>query len=84
MPTKIARPPYERRDEHCSSPVGFARDVLGVDLWSKQEEVLEALTEHTRVVVKSGNGLGKGFSAAAAILWFLCCHDPSIVLMMAE
>lgn len=62
---------YEPQPEHCSSPVRFA------------EEVLEALSDHRRVAVKSGNGLGKGFSAAVAILWFLCCNDPSVVLSTA-
>ena len=71
------------RKEDCASPVEFAREVLGVALWSKQEEVLEALRVHRRVAVKSGNGLGKGFSAAVAILWFLCCHDPAVVLSTA-
>ena len=75
--------PFERQEEHCSSPVQFARDVLGVSLWGKQEEVLEAVRDHRRVAVKSGNGLGKGYSAAVAILWFLCCHDPAIVLSTA-
>ena len=69
--------------EDCASPVEFAREVLGVALWSKQEEVLEALRVHRRVAVKSGNGLGKGFSAAVAILWFLYCHDPAVVLSTA-
>ena len=79
----MSRPPYQPRPEQCSSPVQFAREVLGVTLWSKQEEVLEALKDHQRVAVKSGNGLGKGFSAAAAILWFLCCYDPAVVLSTA-
>ena len=74
---------YEPQPEHCSSPVLFAKEVLGVNLWSKQEEVLEALREHQRVAVKSGNCLGKGFSAAVAILWFLCCYDPAVVLSTA-
>ncbi len=65
-------------------PVAFAKDVLQIaTLWSKQEEVLAALPDHQRVAVKSGNGLGKGFSAAAAVLWFLYCHDPAIVLSTA-
>ena len=79
----MRKQPYEPQAEHCSSPVRFAREVLGVDLWSKQEEVLDALHQHRRVAVKSGNGLGKGFSAAAAILWFLSCHDPAVVLSTA-
>ena len=81
--SKVRKGPYEPREEHCASPVAFAREVLGVELWSKQHEVLEALREHRRVAVKSGNGLGKGFSAAVAILWFLYCHDPAVVLSTA-
>ena len=65
------------------SPVEFAQRVLQVELWAKQEEVLAALGEHRRVAVKSGNGLGKGFSAAVAALWFLYAHDPAIVLTTA-
>ena len=56
------------------SPVDFAREVLGVRLWEKQEEVLTALTQNRRVAVKAGNGLGKGFCAAVAVLWFLHAH----------
>ena len=79
----MRKPPYEPREEHCCSPVRFAGEVLGVNLWSRQEEVLEALRNHQKVAVKSGNGLGKGYSAAVAILWFLCCHDPAVVLSTA-
>ena len=64
-------------------PLVFAQDVLKVSLWAKQKEVLAALPDNRRVAVKSGNGLGKGFSAAAAVLWFLHCHDPAIVLSTA-
>lgn len=64
-------------------PVTFATDVMNVALWDKQEEVLAALPGHQRVAVKSGNGLGKGFSAAVAVLWFLHCHEPAIVLSTA-
>ena len=65
------------------SPVAFAENVLKVKLWSKQEEVLSALPQHRRVAVKSGNGLGKGFSAAVAVLWYLHNHEPAIVLSTA-
>ena len=65
------------------SPVGFAHEVLGVDLWAKQEEILNAVRDHRRVAVKAGNGVGKGFTAAVAVLWFLCSHQPSTVLTTA-
>lgn len=66
------------------SPLEFASDVLGVELWPKQQEVLSSLLEHRRVTVKSGNSLGKGFCAAVALLWFLHSHkDAAIALSTA-
>ena len=67
-------------DGQLLNPLEFAKDILRVELWSKQEEVLSALFENRRVAVKSGNGLGKGYCAVVAVLWFLYCHDPAIVL----
>ena len=64
-------------------PVQFAGEVLGVTLWSKQREVLDALARSRRVAVKSGNGLGKDFMAAVAVLWYLHTHDPAIALSTA-
>ena len=64
-------------------PVAFARYVLRVRLWHKQAEILDALPHHHRIAVKSGNGLGKGFTAAIAVLWFLHTHNPAIVLTTA-
>ncbi len=63
------------------SPVDFARDVLGVRLWHKQEEVLTALTRHRRVAVKAGNGLGKGFCASVALLWFMHVHPAAAIAL---
>ena len=62
-------------------PVDFARDVLDVELWAKQVEVLEALAKHRRVAVKAGNGLGKGFCAAVAVLWFMHTHPQEAITL---
>ena len=35
------------------NPLDFATDILGVELWAKQREVLGSLVEHRRVAVKS-------------------------------
>ena len=70
--------------EACGkAPDGFAREVLGVKLWSKQDEILRAVRDYRRVAVKAGNGLGKGFTAAVAVLWFLYSHKPATVLTTA-
>ena len=82
MPGNV--PSNEPGNEPASgSPALFAKDVLDVRLWWKQKEVLEALAINRRVAVKSGNGLGKGFCASVAVLWFLHSHDPAIVLSTA-
>ena len=65
------------------SPVEFATGILGVNLWEKQVEVLEALASGRRVAVKAGNGLGKGFCAGVSVLWFLYSRDPAVVLTTA-
>ena len=65
------------------TPHYFARRILNVRPWSKQKEILDALPHHHRIAVKSGNGLGKGFTAAIATLWFLHTHNPAIVLTTA-
>ena len=64
-------------------PTQFAAETLGVSLWRKQREVLDAVLRSRRVAVKSGNGLGKDFTAAVAVLWYVHCHDPAIVLSTA-
>lgn len=64
-------------------PARFAAETLGVKLWSKQLEVLQAVRRQRRVAVKSGNGLGKDFTAAVAVLWYLHSHQPGIVLSTA-
>jgi hypothetical protein len=45
------------------TPVEFAREVLGLRLWSRQEEILRAAFEHSRVAVRSGHKIGKSTSA---------------------
>ena len=65
------------------TPIHFARYILDVRPWKKQQEILDALPHHHRIAVKSGNGLGKGFTAAIATLWFLHTHNPAIVLTTA-
>ncbi len=71
------------RQHMRDNPVRFAQDILGVQLWHKQEEILHALRDHRRVAVKAGNGIGKGFTAAVAALWFLASHKPATVLTTA-
>jgi phage terminase large subunit len=66
-----------------ADPASWGRDVLGVHLWSKQVEILESVRDHERTAVRSANGVGKTFDAAAAALWFLNTFPDSRVITTA-
>lgn len=70
-------------EQYRDRPVEFAGEVLGVELWSKQREILNTLRDHSRVSVRAAHSVGKTFTAAAAALWFLYSRSGSIVVTTA-
>lgn len=62
-------------------PVGFLRDVLGIEPWSEQVRVLEAVRDHDRVAWKSGRRVGKSYLVAGLALWFYCSWEYARVIM---
>lgn len=68
---------------YAHDPVGYARDVLGFEPWSKQRQVLESVRDHRRTAVRSGQGLGKTSGAAVAVIWFHDCFPDSRVISTA-
>lgn len=65
-------------------PVAFAREVLGVEPWSRQVEILRALAEHDRVAVTSGHKTGKSTTFALAALWFFCSFPDARVIFTSS
>jgi hypothetical protein len=77
---KAARDFSRYRDD----PVGFAVDVLRVDtLWGKQTDLLGAVAGSRLTTAVSANGVGKSFTAAVLLLWWVYCRGPSVVLSLA-
>ena len=69
------RIPLYRQD-----PVFFAKEVLQFEPDEWQRKALEDLSSHSKVAIKSGQGVGKTGMEAVALLWFLCCFPyPRIV-----
>lgn len=64
-----------------TDPLAFAREVLGVEPWAKQIEILEAVRDHKRVAVVSGHKCGKSHTAAIIALWFYCSFPDARVCM---
>lgn len=53
-----------------ADPVIAAREVFGLNVWSRQGEVLQAARDHERVSVRSGHKVSKTTSAAVLAWWF--------------
>ena len=64
-------------------PEYFTRKILNKPLWSLQGEILQSVRENPRTAVRSCHGIGKTFTAAMCILWFLYTHPKAIVLSTA-
>jgi len=64
-------------------PVWWIREVLGLEPWQKQIEIIESVRDNRTTAVKSCHASGKSFDAGAIALWFLYAHKPSIVLTTA-
>lgn len=61
------KPAYER---YFNDPVGFAKDVLGIEvLTDDQVAMMEAVVKYETVIVKSATGVGKTFSLALLAVW---------------
>lgn len=54
-----------------TDPRAWCKDVLGIDLWSKQEDQFLATMEHDHVAVRSAHGTGKSFNAALVACWWV-------------
>lgn len=66
-----------------TDPLGYVREVLGVKLWPKQEEILLSLTTEPQIAIRSGQKCGKSRVAACAALWFWSCFPAAFVILTA-
>lgn len=69
--------------EYAEDPVGFARDVLGVELWEMQATIALTLLDNQRVAVASCFASGKTFLAATLVIWWMCTRSPALVITTA-
>lgn len=68
-------------DLYRTRPVDFFRSVLGVEPWSKQIEIIEAVRDYPRVAVRSGHKVSKSHTAAGIALWYYCSYEDARVVM---
>lgn len=67
--------------KYQQDPVAFFREVIGVDPWHRQREIIEAVRDNKRVTVKSGHKVSKSHTATGIALWFYCSFPDARVVM---
>lgn len=64
----------EKKRQYVNDPARWAWDLLGVQLWSKQREIANAVRTDRRVAVAAGHGVGKSYVAGIICLWWWDTH----------
>ena len=69
---------------YARAPIAFVREVLHAEPDAWQVEALRALARgHTRIAIRSGNGVGKTALAAWVMTWFANTRVPFKVAVTA-
>ena len=69
----------ERHRRYVNDPVGWVQDMAGGFVWSRPRSILEAIRDNRLVAVRSCHGIGKSWTVARAVAWWVAIHDPSEV-----
>lgn len=70
------------RERYRTDIGAWARDRLGVHLWSKQVEIAESVVRNRRTAVQSAAGIGKSLLAAVTALWWIDTHPPGEAIVV--
>jgi hypothetical protein len=67
----------EKKRQYVNDPASWAWDLLGIQLWSKQREIANAIRTERRVAVAAGHGVGKSYVAGVICMWWWDTHPLS-------
>jgi len=73
--------PFQER--YANDPVGFAEDILQVELWSKQKDILLSVRDNKHTAASAAISTGKSFAAACVALWFFNTRPNSKIIVTA-
>jgi hypothetical protein len=61
----------EKKELYKHDIAAWAKDRLGLHLWSKQREIAAAIVQYKKVAVKSCHGSGKSYFASILVAWWV-------------
>lgn len=72
-----------KQDSYRTDPARWAKDVLGMHLWSKQREIAESVRDHKRTVVASCHSSGKSLVSSVLACWWVAVHPPGSAIVVS-
>lgn len=58
-------------DRYRNDPIGFFTDVLKLDVWDRQRELILKVQKHPRVACRAGQKVSKSNTAAGLAIWWV-------------
>lgn len=71
-----------QQDSYRTNPQGWAEDVLGLHMWSKQVQVCESVRDHKRTTVAAAHSVGKSAIASVLACWWIAVHPPGEAIVI--
>lgn len=72
-----------KQESYRNDPVKWAKDVLGIHLWSKQIEICESVKRNKRTVVASCHSSGKSLVSSVLSCWWVAVHPPGSAIVIS-
>lgn len=72
-----------RQDSYRTDPARWAKDVLGIHMWSKQVEICESVKRNKRTVVASCHSSGKSLVSSVLSCWWVAVHPPGSAIVIS-
>jgi hypothetical protein len=81
----MSKPKYstDYQAKYQPNPDLWCKDILGVQLWSKQREIIRSIFQNRDTRVRSCYSIGKTFVSACAVLAFMNLMTPCKVITTA-
>ncbi len=78
-----AQQALEARLQSQRDPLWWLQNILGVEPWGLQRQIVESIRDNPRTAVRACHGAGKSWLAACSVLWFLYSHPRAVVVTTA-
>jgi phage terminase large subunit len=69
--------------QYHDDPVGFFRDILKIDPWARQADIIRSVADNAQTAAKTGHRIGKSLLAAGLALWWVCTRAEGRVIVTA-